>query len=85
MKTKLLLLLVLLLATSISSLAFQIPQDHKVLYEKAKYTMETKADLQEAITLFESLITSYPDEKEYVSKSLLYQGICYEKIGRAHV
>jgi len=62
-------------------MAFQEMQDHKVLFEKAKYTMETKADLQEAITLFESLITSYPDEKEYVAKSLLYQGMCYEKLG----
>ncbi|RLD88448.1 MAG: hypothetical protein DRJ29_17310, partial [Bacteroidetes bacterium] len=62
-------------------MAFQEMQDHKVLFEKAKYTMETKADLQEAITLFESLITSYPDEKEYVAKSLLYQGLCYEKLG----
>ena len=81
MKTKLLLLLVLLLATSISSQAFQESQDYRVLYEKAKYTMETKADLQEAITLFELLIKTYPNEKEYVAKSLLYQGLCYEKLG----
>ncbi len=81
MKTKLLLLLVLLLATSISSLAFQEPQDHRVLYEKAKYTMQTKADLQEAITLFESLIASYPDEKEYAAKAQFNIGQCYEKLG----
>jgi Tol biopolymer transport system component len=81
MKTKLLLLLVLLLATSISSLAFQNPQNHKVLYEKAKYTMETKADLQEAITLFESLIASYPNEKEYAAKAQFNIGHCYEKLG----
>jgi len=81
MKTKHLLLLVLLLATSISSLAFQESQDHRVLYEKAKYTMETKADMQEAITLFESLITSYPDEKEYAAKAQYNIGLCYEKLG----
>ncbi len=81
MKTKLLLLLVLLLATSISSLAFQEPQDYRVLFEKAKYSMETKADLQEAITLFESLITSYPDEKEYAAKAQYNIGVCYEKLG----
>ena len=81
MKTKLLLLLVFLLATSISSLAFQESQDYKVLFEKAKYTMETKADLQEAITLFESLITSYPDEKEYAAKAQYNIGLCYEKLG----
>lgn len=43
--------------------------------------METKADLKEAINLFESLIKTYPNEKEYVAKSLLYQGMCYEKLG----
>ena len=60
---------------------FQNQQDHKVLFEKAKYTMETKADLKEAINLFETLIKQYPNEKEYVAKSLLYQGMCYEKLG----
>lgn len=61
--------------------SFQTQQDHKVLFEKAKYTMETKADLKEAINLFESLIKTYPNEKEYLAKSLLYQGMCYEKLG----
>ena len=73
--------MVLLLTTSISSLAFQEPQDYRVLFEKAKYTMETKADLQEAITLFESLITSYPDKKEYAAKAQFNIGFCYEKLG----
>lgn len=81
MKTKLILLLVLTLATIHTSIAFQEKQDHKVLFEKAKYTMETKADLKEAINLFELLINTYPNEKEYVAKSLLYQGMCYEKLG----
>ena len=81
MKTKLFLLLVIFLAIGITSGTFQERQDHKVLFEKAKYTMETKADLKEAINLFESLIKTYPSEKEYVAKSLLYQGMCYEKLG----
>jgi len=81
MKTKLTLLLVLILATINTSIAFQEKQDHKVLFEKAKYTMETKANLKEAINLFELLINTYPNEKEYVAKSLLYQGMCYEKLG----
>lgn len=81
MKTKLILLLVLTLATIHTSIAFQEKQDHKVLFEQAKYTMETKADLKEAINLFESLIKTYPNEKEYVAKALLYQGMCYEKLG----
>ncbi len=81
MKAKLYLLLILFLATINTSSAFQEGQDHKIHFEKAVYSMETKADLKEAITLFESLIKTYPNEKEYVAKSLLYQGMCYEKLG----
>ncbi|NQV01221.1 MAG: PD40 domain-containing protein [Bacteroidia bacterium] len=81
MKTKLFLLLILFLATINISIAFQEKQDHKVLFEKAKYTMETKADLKEAITLFESLIKTYPNEKEYAAKAQFHIGLCYEKLG----
>ncbi|NOR34749.1 MAG: tetratricopeptide repeat protein, partial [Bacteroidales bacterium] len=81
MKTKLFLLLVFFLATIKPSLAFQEMQDHRVLFEKAKYTMETKADLEEAITLFELLINTYPDEKEYAAKAQYHIGLCYEKLG----
>jgi len=81
MKTKLFLLLVLFLSTTLTSRAFQEKQDHRVLYEKAKYNMETKADLKEAITLFESLIISYPSEKEYAAKAQYHIGLCYEKLG----
>ena len=81
MKTKLFILLVLLLGTSIPTMAFQEMQDHRVLFEKAKYTMETKADLKEAIKLFESLIKTYPNEKEYAAKAQFHIGLCYEKLG----
>ena len=81
MRTKLFLLLGLFLATGITSIAFQEKQDHKVLFEKAKYTMETKADLKEAITLFELLIKTFPNEKEYAAKAQFHIGLCYEKLG----
>ncbi|MDB4581578.1 LpqB family beta-propeller domain-containing protein [Draconibacterium sp.] len=81
MKSTKFLTIVLILMITIFFGSFQNQQDYKVLFEKAKYTMETKADLKEAINLFESLIKTYPNEKEYVAKSLLYQGMCYEKLG----
>jgi Tol biopolymer transport system component/TolA-binding protein len=82
MKTKTFLHIVLSMVIMVVFSNFQVPQDHKVLFERAKYTMETKADLKEAIDLFESIVKNYPDEKEYVAKSLLYQGLCYEKMGQ---
>ncbi len=60
---------------------FQNSSEHKVLLEKAKFTMETKGDLTGAIKLFSEIIKKYPDEKEYAAKSQLYIGLCYEKLG----
>ncbi len=57
--------------------------NHKELFEKAKYTKETKGDLSSAINQFKNIIQSYPDEKEYGAKSQFYIGLCYQKQGIA--
>ena len=61
--------------------AFQNSSEHKVLFEKAKFTMETKGDLKGAIKLFNKIIKKFPNEREYAAKSQLYIGLCYEKQG----
>lgn len=61
--------------------ALQNSSEHKVLFEKAKFTMETKGDLKGAIELFEEIIKKYPNERDYAAKSQLYIGMCYEKLG----
>ena len=61
--------------------ALQNSSQHKVLFEKAKFTMETKGDLKGAIELFEEIIKKYPSERDYAAKSLYLIGICYEKLG----
>jgi Tol biopolymer transport system component len=68
---------------AVVSLAFalQNSSQHKVLFEKAKFTMETKGDLKGAIELFEEIIKKYPSERDYAAKSLYLMGICYEKLG----
>ncbi|MBT6006370.1 MAG: hypothetical protein HOG79_11665, partial [Prolixibacteraceae bacterium] len=50
------------LIISIVFSSFQNQQDHKVLFEKAKFTMETKGNLQEAIKLFEVIVKEFPNE-----------------------
>jgi len=60
---------------------FQNSSEHKVLFEKAKFTMETKGDLRGAINLFNEIIKKYPNQREYAAKSQLYIGLCYEKLG----
>jgi len=63
--------------------ALQNSSDHKVLFEKAKFTMETKGDLKGAIELFEEIIKKYPNERDYAANALLYVGMCYEKLGKS--
>jgi Tol biopolymer transport system component len=70
-----------LLTFVFAAFGLQNSSDHKVLFEKAKYTMETKGDLNGAIKLFETIIQKYPDQREYAAKSQLQIGFCYEKLG----
>ena len=69
------------IAILLPSLGFTASSKHKVLFEKAKFTMETKGDLEGAIKLFNKIIKKYPDEREYAANSQLYIGLCYEKLG----
>ena len=54
---------------------------HQVLFERAKYTMETKGDLSGAIALFEEILKKYPEARETAAKAQLHIGLCYEKLG----
>jgi Tol biopolymer transport system component len=69
------------LAVVFMAYSFQDSSDHKVLFEKAKFTMESKGDLKTAIKLFNELIEKYPDERVNAAKAQLYIGICLEKLG----
>ena len=53
-----------------------------VLFEKAKFTMVTKGDLDGAIKLFSEIIEQHPGDREYAARSQLYIGLCYEKQGK---
>jgi len=67
----------------LTAFGLQNSPEHKVLFEKAKFAMETKGDLNSAIKLFNEIIKKYPGEREYAAKSQLYIGLCYEKLGNA--
>lgn len=83
MKFKKTLILVVLMGVFWVALAFSQGSDHKVLFEKAKFTMETKGDLMEAIQLFKEIVEKYPGERKYAAQSQLHIGLCYEKLGKA--
>ena len=82
MNIKHILLIFTFLTILIFFFGFQTSSDPKVLFEKAKYTMETKGDLSAAIKIFEEIIKKYPNEREYAAKSQLQIGVCYEKLGK---
>jgi Tol biopolymer transport system component len=82
---KSLLPLALSIGLAVAVCAASTPQNsaqYKVLFEKAKFTMETKGDLKGAIALFEEIIQKFPNERDYAAKSLYLIGTCYEKLGR---
>ena len=74
-------ILVAFIAVLLTAFGFQASPEFKVLFEKAKFTMETKGDMNGAIKLFNEIIEKYPNEREYSAKSQLYIGLCYEKLG----
>ena len=76
--------LVIIFAAALIFMAFgsQNSSEHKVLFEKAKFTMETKGDLKGAIKLFEEIIQKYPDQRGYAALSQYYIGLCFEKRGQ---
>ncbi len=81
MNLKKIIITTAVLAAALMAFGLQNSPEHKVLFEKAKFAMETKGDLNEAIKLFSELIQKYPGEREYAAKSQLYIGFCYEKLG----
>jgi len=81
MKNKRFLFLIAFLTVLITVTGFQDSPQYKILFEKAKFTMETKGDLDGAIDLFNEIIKKYPKEREYAAQSQLYIGLCYEKLG----
>ncbi len=81
MNHKRILFIIVFIAVLLTTAISQTSPEYKILFEKAKFTMETKGDMNGAINLFNDIIKKYPKEREYSAKSQLYIGLCYEKLG----
>ena len=75
------LLIIIVIGVLLTASGFQTSPEYKIFFEKAKFIMETKGDLNGAINLFNDIIKKYPQQREYAAKSQLYIGLCYEKLG----
>ena len=67
----------------LAALAFRQASEPRMLFEKAKFAMETRGDLSGAIKLLEDLLQKYPQEREVAAKAQYTIGICFEKQGLA--
>ena len=81
MNTKKTMIFVTSIFCALLTFGFQSAPQHELLFEKAKFTMETKGDLKEAVALFQEIITKYPEQRQVAAKSHFYIGLCYEKLG----
>jgi len=75
-------ILIPFVALFLTASACPASSEASVIFEKARYTMETKGDLEGAIGLFNEIIEKHQEEREYAAKSQLYIGLCYEKQGK---
>ena len=60
MNHKRVLFLITFIAVLTAAIEGQTSPEYKILFEKAKFTMESKGDLNGAITLFNDIIKKYP-------------------------
>ena len=56
-------------------------QTAEQLYLSGLYEEEIKGELEAAITIYEKIISEYPENRPVVAKALLHIGMCYEKLG----
>ena len=72
MSSKKTLVLIAFTAAILMAFGFQNSSEHKVLFEKAKFTMETKGDLKGAIKLFNEIVKKYPEAKLLLANEQRY-------------
>jgi Tol biopolymer transport system component len=72
--------LVMALGWTAAAAAQQTPE---TLYQAALYQEEVRGDLQQAVTLYQRILTTYPANRAVGAKAQLHIGLCYENLGLA--
>lgn len=55
--------------------------DAERIYEEGVYQLEATGNFEEAIRLFNQVVSDFPSNKEVAAKALLKKGFCYERLG----
>ena len=56
-------------------------QSAEQLYQSGLYQEEIEGDLEAAIKIYETIISSYADNRPVAAKTYLHMGMCHEKLG----
>jgi len=72
--------LAIALAVPASGLAQQTAER---LYQEGLYQEEVQGDLRNAITLFERILSEFPNARPVAANALMHIGLCQEKLGSA--
>jgi Tol biopolymer transport system component len=56
-------------------------QTAEELFPKAIQLEEVKGELEQAIKMYQTIVTSFPENIPVAAKAYLHMGICYEKLG----
>ena len=51
------------------------------LLQSGMYQEDVKGDLDEAIKVYEGILTKFPENRAVAAKALFHIGLCYEKLG----
>jgi Tol biopolymer transport system component len=71
-------------ALALAATAFGTPvQSGHDLYQQALVKERAEGDLQEAIDLYDRIVSDFPDDHALAAKALVQMGQCYEKLGKA--
>ena len=81
MKTKILMLCIVIMAATALALSGSMQQSADQLYQSAIYKEDVEGQLEEAIAAYQEIIKKFPDEDPVAAKAWFHMGLCYEKLG----
>ena len=81
MKTKIVILCIVTVATAALVLSASMQQSASQLYQSGIYKEDVEGNLEEAIAAYQEIIEKFPDNGPVAAKAWLHIGLCHEKLG----
>jgi Tol biopolymer transport system component len=81
MKTKIVILCIVTVATAALVLSASMQQSASQLYQSGIYKEDVEGNLEEAIVAYQEIIEKFPSDGPVAAKAWLHIGLCHEKLG----